>query len=168
MSRRLVLLSVGLAIIAALPAGAAPTQKATVVFTAKDWTVRRILWSDGKTACVAGVTKPHAALTLWADNRDPLRLQVYDDRWRFQPRGHAVRLQVDADRPFTAATAQLFRQSVIADMPADADGAAFLAALGRGKTVRLLADDGKPLQSFSLAGAQAALGMLTRCAAGLP
>ncbi|MDE3079670.1 MAG: hypothetical protein KGI94_06550 [Paracoccaceae bacterium] len=167
MSRRFAIMAVSLAL-AAAAADAAPTQDAKVVFTAKDWSVRRIDWSDGAKACVAGVTRPDAALTLWADNRHPLRVQVYDGRWNFRPRSHAVRLQVDAGRPFAAGTAQLFRQSVIAEVPADAQGAAFLAALGRGRTVRLLADDGKALQSFSLAGAQAALGMLTRCAAGLP
>lgn len=166
MSRIFGLLAVGLAIWA-VQANAAPKKQAAVIFTAKDWTVRRILWSDGANACVAGVTKPNAALTLWADNRHPLRIQVYDDHWRFRPRNHAVRLRVDARAPFTAATAQLFRQSVIFDMPPDAQGAALLSSLAKGQTVRLLADDGKPLQSFSLAGAAAALSMLTRCAAGL-
>ena len=63
---RAVAVATVLAVLSAGLAQAAPTQKARVVFTAKDWTVRRILWSDGVSACLAAVTKPHSALTLWA------------------------------------------------------------------------------------------------------
>lgn len=138
-------------------------SKDMVLYNYKDWEVRVVAWDDGTMACVAEVTYPGEAFSIWADKENPIRLQFYSDSWNFGDDSGDVQVQVDNRAPWNMHNANFYKQSVLFDLPSSHDGTQFLQEVVYGDTLYLRDDRGRDVQNYSLSGSQASINALIKC-----
>lgn len=146
----------------ALPAVAAnSTDK--VIYSYGDWEVRVVAWDDGSMACVAQVTYTDDSFSIWADTTNPIKLQFYYSGWNFTESTADLEVQIDGRTPWSMTNADLYKQSVLFDLPDSRSGTRFLSEIVYGTTLHLRNDQGKSVQDYSLWGSQASIAALTKC-----
>ncbi|MDE3027382.1 MAG: hypothetical protein KGH84_03165 [Paracoccaceae bacterium] len=147
--------------------GARAASQSNVVYKHLDWEVRAVTWDDGATACVAEVTYPDEAFSVWADKGDSIRVQFYDSGWSFGDDSADVGVQIDSRASWKLHNANFYKQSILFDLPTNADGKQFLSEVVNGSTLYLSDAKGEGLKSYSLSGSQASIAALNDCVATL-
>lgn len=144
--------------------GAAAESASEVLFTHKAWEVRVVAFDDGTVSCLAQVTDESRSFTLWADAAQLVQLQFYDDSWDLGE-GETANLQVRVDSiaPWTLNDAELHKQSVFFNLPDSDMGTQFMQEVMGGNVIYLNNADGELVESYSLAGSNAAIGALIEC-----
>lgn len=135
------------------------------LFAHKHWKVDIVGFDDGSVACLAEVSAPGESFTLWAYPTRALRLQFYSTQWEFGENGDTANLEIQIDRraPWTLTNAELYKNSVLFDIPPDDTGVRFLGEVARGNTLFLRSQAGENVQSYSLSGSSASMTALIEC-----
>jgi hypothetical protein len=159
-------MSFRLALIGVLAAFGAPVaaQDSQVLYSNKAWQVEVSKFDDGSFGCVAQVSEGGESFSVWAFQEGGVRLQFYSSQWEFGE-GDTADLQVQIDRrgPWTLTAAELYKNSVLFDLPAGDDGARFVREVSNGSVLYLRNDSGDDVQSYSLAGSSASIDALIEC-----
>lgn len=156
--------TLGLAAGLALLAAPVLADRTDTLFQHKSWRVQGVTFDDGTYACLAEVADPGESFTIWIFQDASIRLQFYSDSWDFGE-GDTADLQVEIDRrsPWSLSSAQLYKQSVLFDLPAADNAADFVLEVARGNTLHLRSKDGTPVQNYSLSGSAASISKLIDC-----
>ncbi|HMO07698.1 MAG TPA: hypothetical protein PKD10_08625 [Paracoccaceae bacterium] len=154
------------ALAAALMAGpvlSAPVS--TTLYTHKHWEVEGIVFEDGTRACLAEVDAGTDSFSVWYYQDGSFRLQFYSTEWSFGEGGDTADLQVRIDRraPWRLTNADLYRNSVLFNLPGDGTGVRFLVEVAQGNRLHLNTATGEGVKSYSLAGSQASIRALVGC-----
>ena len=153
-----------LAVITGLMAVPALANRTDTLFTHKSWRVQGVTFDDGSFACLAEVADPGESFTIWIFQDASIQLQFYSEDWDFGE-GDTADLEVEIDRrsPWSLTSAELYKQSVLFDLPTEDASANFVIEVARGSTLYLRSADGTPVQSYSLAGSSASITKLLEC-----
>lgn len=156
----------GLALVAGLGLAAAPVlaDRTDTLFTHKSWRVQGVSFDDGSYACLAEVADPGESFTIWIFQDASIRLQFYSEDWDFGE-GDTADLEVEIDRrsPWSLTSAELYKQSVLFDLPAADNAGDLVVEVARGKTLHLRSGDGTPVKDYTLAGSSASISKLLDC-----
>lgn len=142
----------------------AETQSETV-FQYKHWKVEIVGWDDGTFACLAEVDAPNENFSIWAYQDNSVKLQFYSSSWDFGDNGDTANLKLRIDRrsPWTLTAADLYKNSVLFNLPDSNEGVKFLVEVAGGSRLFLNAEDGSSVQDYSLAGSSASMRALGEC-----
>lgn len=156
----------GLAVAAALIAAPVVAQDSEVLYTNRAWRVEVSRFDDGTYGCVAQVSSDDGSesFSVWTFQEGGVRLQFYSTQWEFGE-GQTADLEVQIDRrgAWTLTAAELYKNSVLFDLPAGDDGARFVREVSNGQVLYLRNDSGNDVQSYSLAGSSASINALIEC-----
>jgi len=135
------------------------------VYSYKHWEVEIVAFDDGGFACVAEVDAVTESFSIWTYQDNTARLQFYSTAWDFGETGETANLSVQIDRrtPWTLNNADLYKNSVLFDLPDSDDGVRFLVEVARGNVMYLRSETGEHVQSYSLAGSRASMDALIEC-----
>jgi hypothetical protein len=159
----------GMALLAVLGSAvlgsAAWADRTDTIFEYKSWRVQGVSFDDGTYACLAEVSDPGDSFTIWILQDSSIRLQFYSEDWDFGE-GDTADLEVEIDRrsPWSLTAADLYKQSVLFNLPASDSSSRFVLEVARGNRLHLRSSDGTPVQSYSLAGSSASISKLIDCA----
>jgi hypothetical protein len=155
-----------MAVAAALIAAPVVAQESEVLYTNRAWRVEVSRFDDGTYGCVAQVSSPDGgeSFSIWTFQEGGVRLQFYSTQWEFGE-GETADLEVQIDRrgPWTLTAAELYKNSVLFDLPAGDDGARFVREVSNGTIPYLRNDSGEDVQSYSLSGSNASIDALIEC-----
>jgi hypothetical protein len=155
-----------LALTAVLCLSGAPVfaDESQTLYTNKAWEVQVTRFDDGTYGCVAQVSAPGESFSVWSFQEGGVRLQFYSTQWEFGE-GDTADLEVQVDRrgPWTLTSAELYKNSVLFDLPAGTEGARFVREVSNGSVLYLRNDKGEDVQSYSLAGSSGSIGALIEC-----
>ncbi len=146
-----------------LPASAWADSTNSIVYRLKDWEVRSVAWDDGTTACVAEVSYAKDSFSIWADKTNPIRLQFFSTDWNFNEGVTDLKLRIDGRASWTLRDADLYKNSILFDLPTSNAGTQFLAEVAHGDTLYLMETDGREVQDYSLSGSRASIVALSDC-----
>ena len=152
-----------------LGAGAAQAEaKSQIVFQHKHWQVEVIALDDGTTACTAAVDGGSDSFTIWVFQNKSVRLQFYSTSWDFGE-GQTADLQVaiGSRAPWNLTGAELYKNSVLFDLPDSDQGVNFLIEVAQGSRLYLRSADGSDVVDYSLAGSNASINALVQCSDAL-
>ncbi len=154
----------GLVLAAGLMAGPATAQDSEVLYSNRAWQVEVTRFDDGTYGCVAQVSAPGESFSIWSFQEGGVRLQFYSSQWEFGE-GDTADLEVQIDRrgPWTLTAAELYKNSVLFDLPPGDDGARFVREVSNGSVLYLRNDSGEDVQSYSLAGSNSSIDALIEC-----
>lgn len=155
----------GIATVAlAVFASAAAAQQSEVLYSYKYWSVSVVNWDDGSVGCVAEVTAPGEAFSIWTYPDGSVQLQFYSTAWQFGE-GETADLEVQIDRrgPWSLTSAELYQNSVLFYLPDSQAGVNFITEVARGNRLYLRSADGSDVQNYSLAGSSASINALIDC-----
>lgn len=158
---------------AAFSACAAAKSTSTVLLNTGDWQVRSVRWDDGASACVAEVSNDSDTFSVWEDRAHPARLQFYSTSWDFapDPKGgdqfRDLAVKIDDHQVWNLHNADLYKQSILFDLPTGDSGAQFLNEVAGSKVLLLEESDGTQIRSYSLTGAGQSIGALKDCVSKL-
>lgn len=146
----------------------AETQSETV-FQHKNWKVEIVGWDDGTFACLAEVDQPNENFSIWTYQDDTVKLQFYSSSWDFGDTGDTanLKLQIDRRSPWTLTAADLYKNSVLFNLPDSDEGVKFLVEVASGSRLYLNAEDGTSVQNYSLAGSSASMRALGECSSAI-
>ncbi len=134
------------------------------LFTHKNWEVEVWGFDDGSVACLAEVDDTTDSFTIWTYADQSMQLQFYSDQWDFGE-GETADLEVQIDRrgPWSLTDAELYKQSVLFNLPDSKDGVRFLVEVAQGTKLHLRSADGDEVMWYSLAGSRASMDALIAC-----
>lgn len=146
-----------------LPATADPI--ATMLFQHKHWEVEHVLFDDGTTACYAEVDATSDSFTVWGYPNGDLKLQFYSTSWDFGESGDTadIQLQIGNESPWNLNSADLYKNSILFNLPDSNDSVRFLTEVAGGNRLYLRSGNGDPVMDYSLAGSRAAMGAMINC-----
>lgn len=139
--------------------------KSVQLFSETNWRVERVTFEDGEVSCVAEVTNhdKSESLSLWKFE-DRYQLQFYSEKWSFgEGRVADVSLKIDDNGVWNMTNAELYLNSVLFKLPADANGNNFMAELKNGKLAVLTSGGDVGYRNYSLLGAAGAVPYLENC-----
>lgn len=144
--------------------GALAEVQSELLFTHKAWSVSVVQFEDDSLGCLAEVADPGESFSIWSLGDGTVSLQFYSESWDFGE-GQSANLQVEVDRrsPWTLNDANLSGSSVLFTLPDSDTGGRFVVEVARGNVLYLRTEDGKDVQSYSLAGSRAAIDALFQC-----
>lgn len=144
--------------------GAASAQTSEILFSHKHWSVSIVGWDDGTVGCVAEVTAPGEAFSIWTYADGSVQLQFFSTAWEFGE-GDTADLEVQIDRrsPWSLTAAELYQNSVLFWLPDSNAGVNFIGEVARGNRLYLRSWDGSDVQNYSLAGSSASIDALIDC-----
>ncbi len=147
---------------AAVPALA---QQSEVLFSHKQWQVELVAGDDGTLACTARVSVGSGeSFAVWSMPDGTLQLQFYSPVWEFGEQGTAdLQVQIDRQSPWNLTNAELYRNSVLFNLPGDGTGERFIREVSQGGQLFLRAKDGAHVQGYSLSGSSASITALKEC-----
>jgi len=150
----------------ALPAVAEPSSQ--TLFSHKHWEVEIVGFDDGSFACLAEVDATTDSFTVWVYADQSVRLQFYSTSWEFGE-GDTADLQVQIGRrsPWNLTGAELYKNSILFDLPDSNQGVNFLVEVAQGSRLYLRTAQGEGVKDYSLAGSQASMNALIECADAL-
>jgi hypothetical protein len=155
-----------LGLVAGLGLLAAPAlaDRTDTLFQHKAWKVQGVSFDDGTYACLAEVSDPGESFTIWIFQDASIRLQFYSEDWDFGE-GDTADLEVEIDRrsPWSLTAAELYKQSVLFDLPAADNAGDFVVEVARGNSLHLRSGDGTPVKDYSLSGSSASISKLIDC-----
>jgi hypothetical protein len=148
---------------AAAPLLAEP--QSTSLYKYKHWEVEAVQYDDGSLACLAEVDAQTDSFTLWVSPDQSVRLQFYSTSWEFGE-GDTANLQVEIDRrgAWTLTNAELYKNSILFDLPDSDQGVRFLTEVAQGRTAHLKTESGEGVMDYSLSGSHASINALIECA----
>jgi hypothetical protein len=149
--------------LAAGPAVAETTSQ--ILFQHKHWEVEYVQFDDGAVACLAEVDAQTDSFTIWYYQDGTFRLQFYSTSWQFGDPGSTADLQVVVDRraPWSLTGADLYKNSVLFNIPDSDAGVEFLVEISQGNTLYLNTADGRGVMNYSLQGSRASMDALIEC-----
>ncbi len=153
----------------ALGAGQAVAEtKSQIVFQHKHWQVEVIALDDGTMACTAAVDGGSDSFTIWVFQNKSVRLQFYSTSWDFGE-GQTADLQVKigSRSPWNLTGAELYKNSVLFNLPDSDQGVNFLIEVAQGSRLYLRSADGADVVDYSLAGSNASINALVQCSDAL-
>lgn len=136
-----------------------------LLFKRGAWEVRAVHWADGAGACLAEVREGREVFSIFADHRNPVRLQFYSAKWTFgdRPRRGDLAIAVDGGGTLKVRGASLLRQSLLFDLPGGPAGQKLLDRIAAGHVLQLIDARGQVVRRYSLSGAAASMQALGRC-----
>jgi len=145
----------------ALPAAA---QQSEVLFQHKHWRVELVAWDDGVLGCQATVGNDQESFSLWTFQDSTVQMQFYSKAWDFGE-GDTADLQVQIDRKpqWNLTAAELYRNSVLFNLPDSDAGVEFIVEVAKGNRLYLRTKDGGAVQDYSLSGSRASIDALIEC-----
>jgi hypothetical protein len=152
--------------ILALVAGSAMAEtQSTTLYQHKHWEVEYVQFDDGTTACLAEVDAGTDSFTVWLYQDASFRLQFYSTDWQFGEAGDTADLQIRIDRrsPWDLTNADLYKNSVLFNLPDNDTGVRFLVEVAEGSTLYLNTAAGEGVKSYSLAGSNASMRAMLEC-----
>lgn len=158
-------MGLSLGVMAGLLVTPALADRTDTLFQHKAWRVQGVTFDDGSYACLAEVSDPGESFTIWIFQDASIRLQFYSDSWDFG-QGQTADLEVEIDRrsPWSLTAANLYKQSVLFDLPAQDNAGDLVVEVARGNTLHLRSADGTPVKDYSLSGSSASISKLIDCA----
>ena len=146
--------------------GAEPSSQ--TLFSHKHWEVEIVGFDDGSFACLAEVDATTDSFTVWVYADQSVRLQFYSTSWEFGE-GDTADLQVQIGRrsPWNLTGAELYKNSILFDLPDSNQGVNFLVEVAQGSRLYLRTAQGEGVKDYSLAGSQASMNALIECADAL-
>lgn len=145
----------------ALPAAA---YQSRVLFQQKHWRVELVAWDDGSSGCMASVGPSNENFSIWTFQDQSVKLQFYSSNWDFGEGQYAdLQVQVDRIAPWSLTDAELYKNSVLFNLPDSDDAVKFLLEIARGNRLYLRNNDGGAVQDYSLAGSKASMQALIDC-----
>jgi hypothetical protein len=153
-------------VILALAAGAAMAEtRSTTLYQYKHWEVEYVQFDDGTVACLAEVDAGTDSFTVWLYQDASFRLQFYSTDWEFGDAGDTADLQIRIDRrsPCDLTNADLYRNSVLFNLPDNDTGVRFLVEVAQGSTLYLNTASGEGVKYYSLAGSNASMRAMLEC-----
>lgn len=156
--------TIGAVVLAALPGLAFAESQSETLFTHKHWEVEVVSFDDGSLACLAEVDATTESFSIWTYPDGGVRLQFYSTSWEFGE-GETANLDVKIDRrsPWTLTNAELYKNSVLFNLPNGDDGVRFLVEVAAGTRLYLRSEEGEEVQNYSLAGSRASMDALAEC-----
>lgn len=148
------------------PAVAEPSSQ--TLFTHKHWEVEVVGFDDGTFACLAEVDATTDSFTVWVYQDQSVRLQFYSTSWEFGE-GDTADLEVQIGRrsPWNLTGAELYKNSILFDLPDSNQGVNFLVEVAQGSRLYLRTANGEPVMDYSLAGSSASINALIECSDAL-
>ncbi|MBL4926732.1 DUF1176 domain-containing protein [Fuscibacter oryzae] len=142
--------------------------KSQIVFQHKHWQVEVIALDDGTMSCTAAVDGGSDSFTIWVFQDKSVRLQFYSTSWDFGE-GQTADLQVaiGSRAPWNLTGAELYKNSVLFDLPDSDQGVNFLIEVAQGSRLYLRSADGSDVVDYSLAGSNASINALVECSDAL-
>ncbi|MEZ5799144.1 MAG: hypothetical protein R3D63_17705 [Paracoccaceae bacterium] len=139
-------------------------QQSEVLFSHKHWQVELVAWDDGVLGCLAQVSSPGESFSIWTFQDSSVQLQFYSTAWDFGE-GDSADLQVQIDRKpkWNLTNAELYRNSVLFNLPDSDAGVEFIVEVARGNRLFLRSADGGDVQNYSLSGSSASIDALIEC-----
>jgi hypothetical protein len=155
----------GLAAFAAAALPALAETQSTTLYQHKHWEVEYVQFDDGTAACLAEVDAGTDSFTVWLYQDASFRLQFYSTGWEFGDSGDTADLQIRIDRrsPWDLTNADLYRNSVLFNLPDNDTGVRFLVEVAQGSTLYLNTENGEGVKSYSLAGSNASMRAMLEC-----
>lgn len=156
---------VGAAILALATGTATAETQSTSLYSYKHWEVEYVQFDDGTKACLAEVDAGTDSFTVWLYQDATFRLQFYSTSWEFGEAGDTADLQVRIDRrsPWDLSNADLYKNSVLFNLPDNDTGVRFLVEVAQGGTLYLNTASGEGVKSYSLAGSSASMRAMLDC-----
>jgi hypothetical protein len=150
--------------VVALAAPALAEAQSETLFTHKNWEVEVWGFDDGSVACLAEVQDTSDSFTIWTYADQSMQLQFYSEQWDFGE-GETADLEVQIDKrgPWSLTDAELYKQSVLFNLPASDEGVRFLVEVAQGSKLHLRSADGDEVIWYSLAGSRASMDALIEC-----
>lgn len=147
--------------------GSAPLladPKSETLFKHKHWEVEFVTFDDGSLACLAEVDATTDSFTVWVYQDQSVRIQFYSTSWEFGE-GDTADLEVKIGKrsPWSLTNAELYKNSILFDLPDSDQGVNFLVEVAEGSRLYLRTAAGEPVMDYSLAGSRASMDALIEC-----
>jgi hypothetical protein len=144
--------------------GAQAESQTETIFQRGAWDVQVVSFDDGTRSCVANVYVGSDSFSIWADQDAALKLQFYSQAWDFGE-SDTANLEVEVDRrsPWSMTNAELYKQSVLFDIPDSTEGVRLLREVMNGRTLFLRNESGEAVQDYPLSGSSASIQTLIDC-----
>lgn len=164
--RRVFAVALGLASLAGGVVSAEPRSE--MLFQHEHWEVEVVTFDDGSLACLAEVDATTDSFTLWLYPDGTVQLQFYSTGWEFGE-GDTADLEVQIGRraPWNLTNAELYKNSILFNLPNSDAGVNFLVEVARGSRLYLRSAGGEPVKDYSLAGSSASMEALIQCGAAI-
>ncbi|MFZ1468470.1 MAG: hypothetical protein WAT09_05770 [Paracoccaceae bacterium] len=152
------------ALAATIFAAPAVALQSEILFSHKNWQVELVAWDDGVMGCQATVGDSQESFSLWTFQDGGVQMQFYSKAWDFGE-GDTANLQVQIDRKprWNLNDAELYRNSVLFNLPDSDAGIEFIMEVAGGNRLFLRTGDGGDVQNYSLAGSRASIDALINC-----
>jgi hypothetical protein len=149
----------------ALAGPALAETRSSMLYQHKHWEVEYVQFDDGTVACLAEVDATTDSFSVWYYQDGTFRLQFYSTDWNFGDGGDTADLQVQIDRrsPWSLTAADLYKNSVLFNLPDSDAGVRFLIEVARGNRLYLYTADGQGVKDYSLAGSRASMDAMISC-----
>lgn len=136
----------------------------TSLYSYKHWEVEFVQFDDGTNACLAEVDAGTDSFSVWYYQDDSFRLQFYSTDWQFGE-GDTADMEVEVDRrgSWSMTGAELYRNSVLFNLPDNETGVRFLIEVAQGNQLYLRTAAGEGVKSYSLAGSRASMDAMIQC-----
>ena len=155
---------IGVAVLGFLPGLALAEAQSETLFKHKHWEVEVVSFDDDTLACLAEVDATSESFSIWVYPDGAVKLQFYSTAWEFGE-GETANLDVkiDSRSPWTLTNAELYKNSVLFNLPNGDDGVRFLVEVASGTRLYLRSEAGDEVQNYSLAGSRASMDALAKC-----
>lgn len=156
-------------LVLALSTGAAFAEvQSEMLYQHKHWEVEVVGFDDGTFACLAEVDATTDSFTVWLYPDYSLKLQFYSTSWEFGE-GDTADLQVRIGKrsPWSLTGAELYKNSILFNLPASDQGVNFLVEVAEGSRLYLNTASGEPVKDYSLSGSKASMDALISCGEAL-
>ena len=135
------------------------------LFKSKNWEVEVVGFDDGSVACLAEVDATTESFTVWVYADQTARLQFYSTAWEYGEGDTAnLDVRIDKRKSWQLTNAELYKNSILFNLPDSNDGVRFLTEVAQGNRLFLRTEDGSPVQDYSLQGSRASMDALIVCA----
>lgn len=152
----------------AVPRPATAEVTSRTIYKHQSWQVRVVNYGDKRLRCVAQVSRSGNIFSIWASPDSKVRLQFYSRDWAFGARHRGdLKVRIDGYPSWRMRNAELYKHSVLFNLPSSSKGTKFLLEVARGNTLRLYNSRGKHVRSYTLAGSRASMSALIRCVKAL-
>lgn len=134
------------------------------LFKHKHWEVEIVGFDDGSVACLAEVDAQSDSFTIWLYPNNALKLQFYSTSWEFGEGDTAnLDIQIGNRAPWSLTNAELYKNSILFNLPDSEAGVNFLVEVAQGSRLYLRTETGEPVMDYSLSGSRASMDALIAC-----
>ncbi|WP_146010302.1 hypothetical protein [Acidimangrovimonas sediminis] len=161
--------AVALSALSALaPARADAAITSKVIYSYRDWEVRLVNYDNRNLRCQARVSRNGYSFSLYASPGSGVRMQFYSTGWAFgDPHRGNLKLRIGGYPSWRLSNAELYKHSVLFNLPGGSKGSKFLMEVSNGSTLTLYNDRGSHVHTYSLSGSRASMDALIKCVRAL-